>query len=121
MKKHDQNVLRRAEEQVKRWGDAEPSSNVMDQMYYSQMQRQRGIPMENISRATQSNRAKELASLSHLSYERQEYLREVTARAEEDPRPNLALVTGLRKTASVQSDSIARLGGSSNVSHIGPE
>ena len=121
MKKHDQNVLRRAEEQVKRWGDAEPSSNVMDQMYYSQMQRQRGIPMENISRATQSNRAKELASLSHLSYERQEYLREVTARAEENPRPNLALVAGLRKTASVQSDSIARLGGSSNVSHIGPE
>jgi hypothetical protein len=121
MKKHEPSVIKRAEEQAKRWGDAEPRTSVIDQMYYRQAQQQRGLPVENVSRTTLHRQAQSAAALGHLSLERREYLQEVNARAEEHPRPNLALASGLHKTASTNMNSGGRIGGVSNSTHVGPE
>lgn len=123
MNKINSNDLRMAEEQAKRWGDVEPRENAMDQMYYLQQQRQLGRPSERgQSKAAAAREGKVSQAMSHLSLERQEYLKEVNARSEESPRPNLAVAYGISKTASVNSGaSGGRIGGSSNTSHIGPE
>lgn len=121
MKKTDRDILKRADEQAKRWGESEPRNNVMDQMYYQQVQRQRGVPAENISKATLHRQSKEASAYGHLSLERQEYLKEINARVEEGPRPNLAAATGFHRTASVNTNSGGRIGGMPNSTHIGPE
>jgi hypothetical protein len=122
MKKQDQDILRRADEQAKRWSDAEPRGSAVDKMYYTQMQNQRGLPLENTSRVTLNKQARNDTALSHLSLERQEYLKEVNNRTEESPRPNLSVSSGLNKTASVGGQaSGGRMGGTSNSTHVGPE
>jgi hypothetical protein len=118
MKKDYHDQISRAEEQAKRWSVPDSRQNVLDQMYYNQVQRQLGIPTDRMPKTFLQKNAIASTGLNSLSSERREYLQELNDRAEEHPRPNLALAAGIRKNASV---STGGLGGTPNTSHIGPE